>query len=63
MHHPPPAIFINAFDEYNFSIISNLFDNNNPYALSKYNRNVRTKCAIFGEVFKIRGENFKQNLS
>ena len=27
-----PAIFNVIFDEYNFSIISNLFDNNDPYA-------------------------------
>ena len=37
----PPAIFNNAFDENNFSIISNLFDHNNPYALSKH----ESKCA------------------
>ena len=34
MHPPPSAIFKHVFDEYNFSIISNLFDNNKPYALS-----------------------------
>ena len=38
---PPPAIFKNVFDEYNFFIISNLFDYNKPYALSTHNR----KCA------------------
>ena len=27
------TFFNNAFDEYNFSIISDLFDNNNSYAL------------------------------
>ena len=27
---PPPAIFKRVFDEYNFSIISSLFDNNKP---------------------------------
>ena len=39
----PPAIFKNVFDVglYNFSIISNLFDNNKPYALNTHNR----KCA------------------
>ena len=39
--HPPPAIFKNAFDVYTFSMISNLFDSNKPYALSTHNR----KCA------------------
>ena len=33
---PPPAILKNVFHEYNFSIISNLFDNNKPNALSKH---------------------------
>ena len=28
----PPAIFKNVFEVYNFSIISNLFDSNKPYA-------------------------------
>ena len=32
--HPPPAIFMHVFDEYNFSIISNLFNNNKPQALT-----------------------------
>ena len=31
---PPPALFKHVIDEYNFSIISKLFDNNKPYALS-----------------------------
>ena len=39
--HPPPAIFENVFNVYNFSIISNLFDSGNPLALSTHNR----KCA------------------
>ena len=30
----PLAIFKNVLDVYNFSIISNLFDSNKPYALS-----------------------------
>ena len=34
----PPAILKNVFDEYNFSIILNFFDNNEPYALSTHNR-------------------------
>ena len=29
----PAAIFKNVLDVYNFSIISNLFDSNKPYAL------------------------------
>ena len=38
---PPPAIFKNVFDVYNFFIISNLLDSDKPYALSAHNR----KCA------------------
>ena len=38
---PPPAIFKHGFGEYSFSIISNLFDNNKPYALSTHIENVR----------------------
>ena len=30
----PPAIFKHVFDEYSFSIILNLFDDNKPDALS-----------------------------
>ena len=33
-----PAIFKHVFDEYSFFIISNLFDNNKPYALSTHNQ-------------------------
>ena len=36
MMHPPPYSFNAVFDEYNFSIISNLFDNNHLYALSTH---------------------------
>ena len=59
----PPAILKNIFHEYNFSIISNLFDNNKPYALSKHKsiNNVRTKRIIFGEALRIRGKKIKQN--
>ena len=32
----PPAIFNFIFDECNFSIILNLFDNNNSYVLSTH---------------------------
>ena len=34
---PVPAIFIYVFDDYNFSVISNLFDSNRPEALSSQN--------------------------
>ena len=40
---PPPAIFKYAFDEYDFPIISNLFDNNKPFALSTHNRKCTNK--------------------
>ena len=60
---PPPAIFKHAFDEYNFSIISNLFDDNKPYALSTHNRKCTNKMHhIFGKALRIRGKKFKQNL-
>ena len=36
-------IFKHVFDEYNISIISNLFDNNKPYALSTHNRKCMNK--------------------
>ena len=36
MMHPPPYSFNAVFDEYNFSMISNLFDNNHLYALSTH---------------------------
>ena len=35
--HPLPAIFKVALDVYDFSIISNLFDSDKPYALSTHN--------------------------
>ena len=60
------AFFNNAFDEYNFSIISNLFDNKNSYALYRYIEidNVRKKCIIpvFGEDLKVKGKKFEYNL-
>ena len=60
------TFFNNTFDEYNFSIISNLFDNNNSYALCQYTEieNVRKNCIIpvFGEDLKIKGKIFKYNL-
>ena len=55
------TFFNNAFDEYNFFIISNLFDNNNSYALYRYTEieNVRKNCIIpvFGEDLKLRVKN------
>ena len=59
---PPQAIFKHVFDEYNFSIISNLFDNNNSYALSTHNRKCTNKCIIFGETLGFKGKKFEQNL-
>ena len=58
----PLAIFKNVFDVYNFSIISNLFHSNKPYAFSTYIENVQTKCIIFGEALRSRVKKFKQNL-
>ena len=57
------TFFNNAFDEYNFSMISNLFDNNNSYALYRYTEiaNVRKNCIVpvFGEDLKIKNKIFK----
>ena len=39
----PLAIFKSVLDVYNFTIISNLFDSNNPYALSTHNRKCENK--------------------
>ena len=39
--HPTTSQLKNVFDVYSFSIISNLFDSNKPYALSTHN----PKCA------------------
>ena len=57
------AIFKNVFDVYNLSVMSNLFDIDKPYALSTHIiKNVRTKCIIFREAFRIRVKKFEQNL-
>ena len=60
------TFFNNAFNEYNFSIISNLFDNNNSYALYRYTEieNLRKKMhhTVFREDLKIKGKIFKYNL-
>ena len=59
----PLAIFNNAFDVYNFSIISNLFDSNNLTPYARIIENVRTKCIMFGEALRMRVKKFKQSLS
>ena len=59
---PPSAIFKHVFDEYNFSKISYLFDNNKPFAPSTHNRKYRNKMHLFGETLRIRGTKFKGNL-
>ena len=60
------TFFNNAFDEYYFSIILNLFDINNSYALYRYTEieNVGKNCIVpvFGEDLKIKGKKFKYNL-
>ena len=63
--HSPTSHFQKCLDVglYNFSIISNLFDCNQPCALSTVIENVRTKCIIFGEALRIRVKKFKQNLA
>ena len=48
----PPAIFKHVFDEYSFTVILILFDNNKPYALSTHTRN--QKCIILGETLRFR---------
>ena len=58
----PSAIFKNVFDAYNFTIISNLFDSIEPYALSTHNEKCAKKRIIFGEALRIRVKNFKHNL-
>ena len=56
--HPPPTIFKNVFDAYNFPIISNLFDSYKPYV--PVIKNVQAKCIMTGEALRIRVKNFKQ---
>ena len=55
------TFFNNAFDEYNFFIISNFFDNNNSYAFYRYTEieNVRKNCIIpdLVKTSKLRGKN------
>ena len=50
-----------VFDEYNFIIISNLFRNNNLYALAlkhAWIEKAQTKCIIFGKALRIKGQKF-----
>ena len=63
--HSPTSHFQKCLDVglYNFSIISNFFDSNQPCALSTVIENVRTKCIMFGEALRIRVKKFKQNLA
>ena len=60
------TFFNNPFDEYNFFTLSNLFDNNNSYALCRYTEieNVRKNriIPVFGEDLKTKGKIFKYNL-
>ena len=44
---PLPAIFKNVFDGYNFSIISNLFNKNKPYPLSKRKSKICEQSASY----------------
>ena len=60
---PHQSLFINVFDEYNFSITLNLFNNKNPYTYSKHKSKCATKMHHFGEGLKIRGKKFRQNFS
>ena len=65
MHPLSPAIFKHVFDKYNFSRISNIFDDNKPYAVRPQARiieNVRTKCIIICETLRIRDKKLQQNL-
>ena len=60
-----PAIFKNLFDEYNSSIISNLFDSNvslRPTPYARIIESARIKCIIFGEALRIKLKKCKQNL-
>ena len=66
MYSPHQLFFDYVFDKYNFSIISNLFNDNKPYALAHIIENVRTQCIILYLVkyslLKIIVKKFKQSL-
>ena len=56
----PPAVFNYVLNEYIFSVILNLFDNNRPYTLYQacIIENVRAICIIVKHI-GTRGENFE----
>ena len=58
-HQPFSNMF---FDEYNFSIFLNLFNNNKPHAQSTHNRKYTDKMRYIWETLRFRGKKFKQNL-
>ena len=60
--HPLPAIFKVVFDVYNFSIISNLFNSDKPYALSTHNRKCANKMHHILRSTQIKAKQFKQVL-
>ena len=54
---PSPAILNNAVDEYNFSIILNLFMNNKSYALSMHKLKMCEQNELYlGNHMRIRGK-------
>ena len=57
--HPPT----NVFDEYNFSMISNLFNNTNPCALSMHKSKMREQNASYLVKHSELGAKTKGNLS
>ena len=64
MHRfPHQSLFINAFDEYNFSITLNLFDNKNSYTYSKHKSKSATKmhhCIILAKGSKLGVKNLNK---
>ena len=60
---PPPYSFNAVFDEYNFSIISNLFDNNHLHALSTHKSKMcEQNVSYLVKDLRVRGKKIKQNL-
>ena len=45
--YPLTSHFLNVFDVYNFSIISNLFDGDKLYVLSTHNRKCANKMQLY----------------
>ena len=58
--HPPPAIFKNAFDEYNFAIISNLFNSDKPYALSTQSKMCQQTTSYLAKHSKLESKNLNK---